>query len=173
MHSLQGGGCLESCPSAISDYDSDSDTSDEEYYYDSDSDVEIYELEPEEEDDPGYFEDVVDVSKEKFKAAIAGRSAVARPPRFDIKQIRPWEIMFVDEKEYDVTQRGGYTTSFILVDLKSDAWFKMDQTSKKQHGESFYTLMIKNSVHLKDYTRTVYSDGCGSMTYAKKSLDCS
>jgi hypothetical protein len=63
----------------------------------------------------------------EFTAPVAGRQIVAKPLRFEnIKKIRPWEYMFVDEKEYDIPQRGGWTTSLILLELRGDAWFKVD-----------------------------------------------
>ena len=110
----------------------------------------------------------MDNTKEKYKAPVAGREAVATPPRFNITELRPWETMFCDEKEYDTVQRGGITTSFVLIDVKSDAWFMKDGTSKKQHGDLFYEIMVENGVHLLNFPRTVYSDGCGSMVHVKE-----
>ena len=105
----------------------------------------------------------MDDPEKEYEAPTAGREMVARPPRFELDTLRPWEIMFVDEKGYDVTQRGGWTTAFILLDVKSDSWWKVDQTTKKQHPESLAKIIIENGVHLLDYPRTVYTDGCGSM----------
>ena len=76
--------------------------------------------------------------------------------------------MFADEKSYDVPQRSGYTTSFILLDLASDAWFKVDETSKTEHGQSFLRIVVENGIHLLDYPCTLYTDGCGSMRIASK-----
>ena len=36
-------------------------------------------------------------------------------------------------------------------------------TNKKQHPESLAKIIIENGVHLLEYPRTVYTDGCGSM----------
>ena len=76
----------------------------------------------------------------EWRATVEGRSntARARAPRFDVPNLKPFQIMFVDEKSYDCPQRGGWTTSLIFVDMASDAWFKVDETSKTQHvhGES-------------------------------------
>ena len=76
--------------------------------------------------------------------------------------------MFADEKSYDVPQRSVYTTSFILLDLASDAWFKVDETSKTEHGQSFLRIVVENGIHLLDYPCTLYTDGCGSMRIASK-----
>ena len=111
-------------PGLIGGSESDSDIEDEyEEYYSSEevNEVQLLPLEPEEPDDPEYFTDSVDNTKEKYKAPVAGREAVATPPRFNITELRPWETMFCDEKEYDTVQRGGITASFVLIDVKSDA----------------------------------------------------
>jgi hypothetical protein len=103
----------------------------------------------------------------KFVAQVAGRTTEASVPRFDIDLIKPFEIMFADEKAYDSPQRGGWTTSFVMVDLKSDAWFKIDETAKTQHGDSFQKIIINNQIHLLPYERTIYTDGCGSMRHVR------
>ena len=102
------------------------------------------------------------ISLPRFTAKEAGRTATAAPPRFDILQIKPYEVMFGDEKEYDYPQRGGFKSAFVLQDLKSDAWFVENVYDKKSHGEAFEKIMIKNGVHLLEYPRTIYTDGCGS-----------
>ena len=98
---------------------------------------------------------------------VVGKTAEARPPRFDVEKLRPWEVMFADEKEYDRPQRGGYTTTLMILDLASDAWFKYDQTSKVQHGDSFRKFVATNQIHVLDYPRMVYTDGCGSMKHLR------
>ena len=105
--------------------------------------------------------------KLKYKADTPGKTAISRPPRFDVPGLKPFEVMFCDEKDYPTTQRGGWTTSFILLDLASDAWFKVDENTKTAHGDSFRSIMIRNGVHLLPYPRTVYRDGCGSMKHVE------
>ena len=105
------------------------------------------------------------ISLPRFTAKEAGRTATAAPPRFDLLQIKPYEVMFGDEKEYDYPQRGGFKSAFVLQDLKSDAWFVENVYDKKSHGEAFEKIMIKNGVHLLEYPRTIYTDGCGSMVH--------
>ena len=140
----------------------DSDSSD--YESEAEEQNEIYE-EPIEDDEGLMNEGIQDW---EFTAPVAGRQIVAKPLRFEnITKIRPWEYMFVDEKEYDIPQRGGWTTSLILLELRGDAWFKVDETRKTQHGRSFRKLMIQNGVHLLDYPRHVYHDGCGSMKHVR------
>ena len=75
--------------------------------------------------------------------------------------------MFADEKEFPTPQRGGTKTSFILLEMKSDAWFFKAETSKTQHGDSFSKIMVENGVHLLDYPRNIYTDGCGSMVHVR------
>ena len=80
---------------------------------------------------------------------------------FGLSASVPRSGVFGDEKEYDTPQRGNIKTSFVVQEFKSDAWFKRDQTSKKEHGQSFRSIMIENGVHLLPYERTMYTDGCG------------
>ena len=56
-----------------------------------------------------------------WEAAVKGRVSEAKPPRFHIQELQPWEAMFDDEKEFQTPQRGGTKTSFILLEMKSDA----------------------------------------------------
>ena len=69
-------------------------------------------------------------------------------PRFDIQELQPWEVMFADEKEFPTLQRGGTKTSFILLEMKSDACVFKAETSKTQHGNSFRKIVVENGVHL-------------------------
>ena len=99
----------------------------------------------------------------------AGRSLGVQPvPRFDIDQLRPFEVMFCDHKDYDSPVRGGATHAFVLIDVKTRAKFKIDQTSKTQAGLSFSRIMAMNGVHKLPYKCRIYSDGCGSMKYVEK-----
>ena len=110
----------------------------------------------------------VSVDIPEFKATTPGRTATATPPRFDAAALKPFEVMFADEKPYDTLQRGGHKTSFVLIDVASSAWFKVDEVSKTQHGRSFAEIMITNGAHLLPYPRTLYTDGCGSMHIVRK-----
>ena len=105
-----------------------------------------------------------------WEAAVKGRASEAKPPRFDIQELKHWEVMFADEKEFPTPQRGGTKTSFILMELKSDAWFFKTETRKTQHGDSFRKIMVENGVHpvgLRNYPRNIYTDGCGSMVHVR------
>ena len=43
----------------------------------------------------------------ELKATREGQTADQTVPRFNIESLRPFEVMFADEKSYDVTQRSG------------------------------------------------------------------
>ena len=97
-------------------------------------------VEAEEPEDPDYFEDENhDKQSEpaRFRAEVKGRSTEGAPPRYDIDELKPWEVMFGDEKEYQVTQRGGIKRCYLILELKSDGWFVRNEVSKTEHGESF------------------------------------
>jgi site-specific DNA-cytosine methylase len=101
-----------------------------------------------------------------YTANTAGRQlGTADPPRFDIINLRPFEVMFVDNKGYPCPQRGGDKTALVLIDVKTRAKFKVDCTKKVHNGEAFAQIMVINGVHKMDYKCTVYTDGCGSMRH--------
>ena len=156
----------EDMPYLVSDSDSlsDLDSSDDDS---EDGEWLINELRAEELEDSDYDDEEVDLTGTPFTAAAPGRTAESKPPRFDVQNLRPWEVMFADEKSYETTQRGGYTTAFILLEMASDGWFKRDEVSKTQHGKSFESIMVENGVHNLDYNRTIYTDGCGSMQHVR------
>ena len=139
--------------------DSDSDDGDPVWYTTKAEDSEESDFESEPTQGP-----MVDNA---WEAAVRGRSHESKPPRFDIENLRPWEVMFADEKEFDSIQRGGYKTSFILLELKSDGWFFRKEFTKTQHGTSFRSIMVENGVQNLPYDRVVYTDGCGSMMHVK------
>ena len=39
--------------------------------------------------------------------------------RYDVSKLRPWEVMYFDNKSYPCVVRGGKLVSFVLVDLKT------------------------------------------------------
>ena len=66
----------------------------------------------------------------RYLSPVAGRALGAVPvPRFDLTKIRPFEVMFVDNKDYEQAVRGGRQTSFILYDVCSTAKFKIRYVS--------------------------------------------
>ena len=107
-------------------------------------------------DEPGHSD---------WVAAIKGRAAESKPPRSNVKGLKPWEVMFADEKEFPTPQLGGTKTSFILLETASDGWFFRAETSKTQHDDSFRKVVVENGVHLLPYPRAIYTDGRGSMVH--------
>lgn len=144
--------------------DSDTDTSeDSESEDDTPIPMNNVELKEEYSDEEDFDIDRTETIDYEWKAPTAGRTSEGKLPRFDLDKLKPFEVMFADEKSYDVTQRGGWTTSFVLTDIKSDAWFKVDETAKTDHPNSLHQIIVQNGVHLLDYPRILYTDGCGSM----------
>jgi len=119
--------------------------------------------EPQDEEDEDYYTIIPDDLTPEYEAQTLGREIIAKPPRFNIEELKPYEVMFCDGKAYDIPQRGGWTTAFILLDLKSESWWKVDCTNKKDHPNALHHILVTNGVHLLPYTRTLFTDGCGSM----------
>ena len=149
--------------SSSSDSDSSDDESDDDSPIPQVNNVKAEDSEDDDYEDDDYEDDTAPAVNIEYKAPVVGRTSEHKPPRFDVSRLRPFEVMFADEKEYDMHQRGGWTTSFILLDLASDAWFKVDATRKTSHPDSPQQIVIQNGIHLLTYPRTLYTDGCGSM----------
>ena len=88
-------------------------------------------------------------------------------PRFDLDEIRPFEVVFVDNKDYEQQVRGGRQMALLMYDLKSTAKFKVDISSKDNNGVAFRELVALNGIHKLPYACRVYSDGCGSMVHVE------
>ena len=96
---------------------------------------------------------------------VAGRSVGTKTiPRFDLDALRPFEVMFVDNKDYPCEVRGGDKTAFVLICYKSRAKFKVDVRRKSDNGDAFAKIISMNGVHKLPYSCIVYTDGCGSMS---------
>ena len=104
----------------------------------------------------------------EFKAPVAGRSlGFQSVPRFDVSALRPFEVVFVDNKDYPCAVRGGNKTAFVFICHKTRAKFKVDVRLKSQNGHAFATIACMVGMHKLPYLCTVYSDGCGSMELVK------
>jgi len=85
--------------------------------------------------------------------------------RYDVSKLKPFEVMYVDNKNYPCTVRGGKLTAFVLVDLKTLAIFKIDVTSKAFNGRALRKILSDEGAHKLPYKCTVYADNCGSMVH--------
>ena len=84
----------------------------------------------------------------EYTSPAAGRALGEQPvPRYDLARLRPFEVMFVDNKEYPCKVRGGRQHAFVLIDLKPQAKFKVDVSSKSHNGQAFQRIAILNGVH--------------------------
>ena len=103
----------------------------------------------------------------RYKAPTAGRESIQAVPRYVATTLRKWELMFADWKDYDETQRGGYTCYLIVYCASSGAKFKYDARSHTASGRCFRAHAAKHGVHLMPYSCTIYTDNCGSMNHLK------
>ena len=98
-----------------------------------------------------------------YEAPVAGTSGTGSVPRYVATELRPFEIMFCDWKDYDIVQQGGYTCTFIITCAGKGSKFAYDAKTHKSAGLCFQTHVSKHGIHKLPYPVTVYSDGCGSM----------
>jgi hypothetical protein len=104
-----------------------------------------------------------------FEAAVAGRELGTQPvPRYDLQVLRPFEIMFVDNKDYTCLVRGGTATALVFIDYLTRLKFKVDLRSKKHNGKAFRAIVAMNGIRKLQYPCRVFSDGFGSMAHVKE-----
>ena len=89
--------------------------------------------------------------------------------RFDLAKLRPFEAMFVDNKDFPCEVRGGCKTSLVLVDYKTQLILKVNVDSKRQNGEASTKMMAICGVTKLPYKCTVYHDNDGAMKHVVKS----
>ena len=75
--------------------------------------------------------------------------------------------MFVDNKDYNCSVRGGAITALVFIDYKTRAKFKVDLTSKVNNGVAFGQIVCMTGAHKLDYPCRVLSDGCGSVVHVR------
>jgi len=90
--------------------------------------------------------------------------------RYDVTKLKPFEVMYVDNKNYPCTVRGGNLVAFVLVDLRTFAIFKVDVTNKARNGRALREILSSEGVHKLPYKCTVYADNCGSMSHVASTL---
>jgi hypothetical protein len=88
-------------------------------------------------------------------------------PRFDIAKLRPFEAVFVDNKDFPCPVRGGAKTSLIFIDYKTRTKHKVDLQTKAHNGDAFQVIVAREGIHKLPYSCRVYTDGCGSMHHVK------
>jgi hypothetical protein len=120
------------------------------------------------DDDPCDDADLELYRDEHYKAPTAGRELGVQPvPRFDMYKLQPFELMFVDNKDYDFPIRGGAKMALIFIDFKTRFKTKVDLTSKVNNGNAFAQIISMTGAHKLDYSCRVLTDGCGSMAHVK------
>ena len=99
-----------------------------------------------------------------YEAPVAGRRlGVQSVPRFQLYVLKPFEVMFVDNKDFPCDVRGGYQTCLLFICYKTRAKAKVDEHSKSENGVAFQRIVALHGVHKLGYSCRVYTDGCGSM----------
>ena len=73
-----------------------------------------------------------------YQAPIAGRQLGVQPvPRYELHKLRPFEVMFVDNKDFPCDVRGGHSTCLLFVCYKTRMKAKVDLHAKTENGSAF------------------------------------
>ena len=103
-----------------------------------------------------------------YEAPIAGRQLGVQPvPRYELHKLRPFEVMFVDNKDFPCAVRGGHSTCLLFVCYKTRMKAKVDLHAKTENGVAFQRIVALHGIHKLNYSCRVWSDGCGSMNLVK------
>ena len=103
-----------------------------------------------------------------MRAPVAGRMMrVQISPRFDIYKLKPFEVMFCDNKDFPCLVRGGAVTALIFIDYLSRAKCKVDLRSNTLNDLAFRRIISKLGVHTLPYPCRIFIDGCGSMAHVE------
>ena len=88
----------------------------------------------------------------------------------DYDKLRPSELLFADEIEFEQFKVKGKKQSMLLVyDAMTGGIRVKAENSKREHGDRFRELAIQEAWNKRGHKVTVSSDGCGSMTYLRDS----
>ena len=87
--------------------------------------------------------------------------------RMNVSAMRPFEALFVDNKEVECFVRGGYEYMMVIVCYCTTAKFVVPIRRKTENGVALRKFVARHGVHKLPYKCTVYSDGCGSMAWAE------
>lgn len=123
----------------------EADYADEETLTDGDSDGGLADVE---------FDDTAVVAKHDVKQ---------KSKRFDLENLRPWEVMMADNKEYPCAVRGDYKTAFALIDVKTQRKLIVKLIRKAHNHNALSEILSITGAHKVPYSCTLYTDGCGSM----------
>jgi len=135
----------------------------------------MYEEEAEWPEEPDEAEMPVEL---QYVAPTAGRDVgIQAVPRFQLYSLKPFEVMFCDNKDYPCEVRGSWKTTFVLICYKTRAKFKVDIRSKTSNGNAFREIVAMNQIHKLPHKCRIYTDGCGSMAHVKEAaiqagIDC-
>lgn len=124
--------------------------------FDDDNSLDPADSEPEEDD------------LEYISPVIGRELGVQKVPRFDLEKLKPFEAVFVDNKDYPCKVRGGASSCLIFIDYKTRTKHKIDVRSKAHNGAAFKRIVAIEGIHKLPYPCRVYTDGCGSMNHVKE-----
>ena len=94
---------------------------------------------------------------------VFSREKTIQMPRFDIDELRPFEVMMCDNKDFPIKVRGGYKVAFLLIDVKTQRKFVIKLDRKVHNHKAMNEIIATTGCHKLPHACTLYSDGCGSM----------
>ena len=78
---------------------------------------------------------------------VGRRLGIQAGLRFDLYKMKPFEVMFADNKDYPGYVCGGFKTIFLFVDYKTRAKYKVGLRSKTENGTAFSRVVSLFGIH--------------------------
>ena len=94
---------------------------------------------------------------------MAKRQPKTKAARFDLEELKPWEVIMADNKNFPCEVRGGFKTSFAVIDVKTQRKLIVKLIRKAHNHKALAEVFSITGVHKLPYSCTLYTDGCGSM----------
>ena len=85
-------------------------------------------------------------------------------PRWDVRMMFPWQLVFVDRVCFDFKLRGSKVHMLVVYDLVTGGVRVRPSRSKAEDGIEFDKIITMESLDRRPYKVTVATDNCGAMT---------
>jgi len=101
-------------------------------------------------------------------SVVIQRETKQHKPRFDIANLKPYEVMMADNKDLPCEVRGSFGTTFLLIDVKSQQKFCVKLQRKAHNYKALTEIIALTGAHKLSYSCELCTDGCGSMSAVRE-----
>ena len=95
------------------------------------------------------MQDVHDVMA--YHRGAKPKSDLGTHSRFILSELKPGQLVFIDNKDYPVATSGGWKYATVAVDVKTGFKVKVDLRTKTAVGQATRQIIVKLGLHKKAY----------------------